>query len=59
MESTADIQQTFASADLLRRGSNRVVFYIGGNHFRVIGKHQFGWSNVHLFIKWIGTHKEY
>jgi len=55
----ADIQQTFASADLLGKGSNRVVFNIGGNHYRVIGKYHFGWSNVHLFIKWIGTHKEY
>ena len=55
----ADIMQTFGSADLLGRGSNRVVFDIGGNNYRMICKYAFGERQVHLFICWIGTHTEY
>ena len=54
-----DIVLTFNSADILGGGSNRVVFNIGGNNYRMICKHHFGKKNVHLFIKWIGTHAEY
>lgn len=54
-----DIQQTFNSADLLGKQSNRVVFDIGGNNYRMIGKYAFGEHQVHLFICWIGTHAEY
>ena len=54
-----DIKDTFASADLLGRGSDRVVFNIGGNNYRIIAKYYFGQEKVHLFIKWIGTHSEY
>lgn len=58
-EAPEDIQATFGSADLLGNGSNRVVFNIGGNNFRMICKYAFGDKNVHLFICWIGTHAEY
>ena len=54
-----DIFCTFPSADLLGRGSNRVVFDIGGNNFRMIGKYAFGENTIHLFVCWIGTHAEY
>lgn len=54
-----DIIATFNSADILGKGSNRVVFNIGGNNYRMICKYVFGYSKVHLFILWIGTHKEY
>jgi len=54
-----DITETFGSADLLGNGSDRVVFDIAGNHFRMICKYHFGVTMVHLFIKWIGTHAEY
>ncbi|MCC6372924.1 MAG: type II toxin-antitoxin system HigB family toxin [Bacteroidia bacterium] len=54
-----DIQATYGSADLLGRGSNRVVFNIGGNNYRMICKYGFGNRVVHLFIMWIGTHAEY
>jgi mRNA interferase HigB len=54
-----DIQATYGSADLLGNGSNRVVFNIGGNNFRMICKYAFGDKYVHLFICWIGTHAEY
>ena len=53
------IKSTFGSADLLGNGSNRVVFNIGGNNFRMICKYHFGDKFVHLFVCWIGTHKEY
>jgi HigB_toxin, RelE-like toxic component of a toxin-antitoxin system len=44
---------------LLGRGSNRVVFDIGGSNYRMICKYAFGEKQVHLFICWIGTHAEY
>ena len=55
----ADIKQTFGSADLLGNGSNRVVFDIAGNNYRMICKYAFGDRQIHLFICWIGTHAEY
>jgi mRNA interferase HigB len=54
-----DIKETFGSADLLGNGSNRVVFDIGGNKYRMICKYAFGNKQVHLFVCWIGTHTEY
>jgi mRNA interferase HigB len=54
-----DIQSSFSSVDLLGKGSNRVVFDIGGNKYRLIAKYAFGDVQVHLFICWIGTHAEY
>ena len=54
-----DIKITFGSADLLANSSNRVVFNIGGNNYRMICKYAFGKKQVHLFICWIGTHTEY
>jgi mRNA interferase HigB len=54
-----EIVMTFNSADILGKGSDRVVFNIGGNNYRLICKYYFGNTRVHLFIKWIGTHAEY
>jgi mRNA interferase HigB len=54
-----EIKSTFNSADILGKDSERVVFNIGGNNYRLICKYHFGNSCVHLFIKWIGTHAEY
>ena len=54
-----DITDTFGSADLLGNGSNRVVFDIAGNNYRMICKYHFGVTKVHLYIKWIGSHSEY
>ena len=55
----SDIQATFSTADLLGAGSNRVVFDIGGNNYRLIAKYAFGEKHVHLFVCWIGTHSQY
>lgn len=54
-----DIKQTFGAADLLGKSSNRVVFDIGGNNYRMICKYHFGDNQVHLFICWLGTHADY
>lgn len=54
-----DIRRTFGSADLLGKGSDRVVFDIGGNNFRMICKYYFSDTMAHLFVCWIGTHAEY
>jgi len=54
-----EIISTFNSADILGRGSDRVVFNIGGNNYRLICKYHFGNTKVHLFVKWISSHAEY
>jgi mRNA interferase HigB len=54
-----DIQQPLGNADLLGNGTNRVVFDIGGNTYRMVCKYYFGISKVRLFVCWIGTHTEY
>lgn len=54
-----DIVYTFCNSDILGNGTDRVVFNIGGNNYRLICKYHFGKSKVHLFIKWIGSHAEY
>ena len=59
LKAPLDILETFGAGDLLGRGSNRVVFDIGGNNYRMICKYAFGERQVHLFICWIGTHAEY
>ena len=58
-KSAADIKKTFGAADLLGKGSSRVVFDVGGNNYRMIGKYMFGDKQVHLFVCWLGTHAEY
>jgi mRNA interferase HigB len=54
-----DIKTTFGSADLLGKGSERVVFDIGGNSYRMICRYKFAKTMIHLSIRWIGTHAEY
>ncbi len=54
-----DIKHTFNTADLLGGSSDRVVFDIAGNNYRMIGNYLFGAKQAHLFICWIGTHAEY
>lgn len=54
-----DIIKSFVYADIIGKGTNRVIFNIGGNKFRCICTYSFGNKFVHLFINWIGTHAEY
>lgn len=58
-EKPVDIVVTFKTADILGNGSERVVFNIGGNKYRMICAYKFGENRVHLFVKWIGTHADY
>lgn len=53
------IIETFNSADIIGKSSNRVVFNISGNNYRMICSYHFGRRMVHLFVCWIGTHTEY
>lgn len=54
-----DIQLKFGAADLLGNGTNRVVFDIGGNRYRIICEYSFGENEVLLFVRWVGTHSHY
>jgi len=60
-----DIVGTFGSnnIDILGsykgKNSNRVVFDIAGNNYRILCYYQFGTKYIRLYIKWIGTHAEY
>ena len=58
-ETPDDIKETFGSADILGKGTRRVVFDIAGNNYRMICKYIFGEKEVQLFVCWIGTHAEY
>lgn len=50
-----DVKQTFNSADYV--GNDRFVFNIKGNDYRLVAMILFAAKKV--FIRWIGTHKEY
>ena len=54
-----DILKTFGATDLLGNGSDRAVFDVGGNNYRMICHYVFGENQAHLFVCWIGTHAEY
>lgn len=58
-EEPNDIISTFNHADILGKGSDRVIFNIAGNNYRMICKYHFGKTKIHLFVKWIGTHAQY
>lgn len=58
-ENIHDCQNTFPSADLLGKGSDRIVFDVGGNHYRIICQYNFGKTMVHLYVNWIDTHDIY
>lgn len=54
-KSPNDIKNTYANASILK--DNRMVFNIKGNSYRLIAK--FNYEKQWIFIKFIGTHKEY
>ncbi len=58
-ETVNDIRKNFPSADPLGKGSDRVVFDVGGNNHRIICEYNFGKTRVHLYVNWIGSHAEY
>jgi len=50
-----DVKKTYPTASVLKR--SRIVFNIKGNDYRLITK--FNFEKQWIFIKFIGTHKEY
>jgi mRNA interferase HigB len=55
-----DVMNTFNSADIINcKNSNRIVFNVGGNKYRLITGYYFGKKLINLYIKFVGTHKEY
>lgn len=53
--SPLDIKMSYKTASFL--DNNRVVFNIGGNRFRLVVK--INYPSQTIFIRFIGTHKEY
>ena len=53
--STADVKRLYATASIVT--ANRIVFNIKGNNYRLVVSVDF--EKGIIWIKWIGTHKEY
>ena len=53
--SPADVKDQYRSASILK--SNRVVFNIAGNKYRLIVRINYHAKTV--FVRFVGTHKEY
>ncbi len=54
-KNSADVKARYASASIVR--AERIVFNIKGNAYRLVVAVDYEHSIV--FIKWLGTHKEY
>ncbi len=54
-ESFNDVRESFDRASAV--GSDRIVFRIRGNHYRLIVRVNYAFSIV--YIKFVGTHAEY
>lgn len=52
---SADVRQTFATASIVN--AERIIFNIKGNDYRLVVAIDFDKSII--WIKWIGTHREY
>ena len=52
---TADVKRSYATASVV--SADRIVFNIKGNDYRLVVAVDFEKSIV--WIKWIGTHKDY
>lgn len=50
-----EVKQTYVNASILK--SNRIVFNIKGNNYRLVAK--FNFEKQWVFIRFIGTHTEY
>jgi len=59
-EKPNDILNTYNSADIIKcKKSNRIVFNVGGNKYRLITGYYFGKKIINLYIKFVGTHNQY
>jgi mRNA interferase HigB len=54
-KSSADVKASYAHASIV--GADRVVFNIKGNAYRLVAAVDYRRATV--FIKWLGTHKQY
>ncbi len=54
-KNSSEVKRSYAHASII--GSDRVVFNIKGNAYRLVVAVDYRRSIV--FIKWLGTHKEY
>jgi len=55
-----DVLKTFNTADIINCAeSNRIVFNVGGNKYRMICGYHFGKTFIQLFIKFVGNHAAY
>jgi len=55
-----DIKKTFNSVDIITcKQSNRLVFNVGGNKYRLITGYYFGHKVINLYVKFVGTHSQY
>jgi mRNA interferase HigB len=54
-KNSSDVKATYAHASIV--GADRVVFNIKGNAYRLVTAMDYRRKTV--FIKWLGTHKEY
>lgn len=52
---SAEVKQSYAAASIV--SSDRLVFNIKGNDYRLVVAIDYGRQIV--FIKWLGTHREY
>jgi mRNA interferase HigB len=54
-KNSSDVKASYSQASIV--GSERVVFNICGNTYRLVAA--IDYRKAIVFIKWIGTHKEY
>ncbi len=57
-----DLVQSFQNSDLItcpKLKQSRIVFNIGNNKYRMICGYIFKVKTTILFVKFVGTHKEY
>lgn len=57
-----DIVRSISNSDLItckKPKLSRIVFNVGNNKYRMICGYHFKQSSCVLFIKFVGTHKEY
>ena len=52
-----DVKSTFGTASIMGRGSDRVVFNIKGNDFRLVVR--IDYVRQIVAIRWLGTHAAY
>jgi len=54
-KSPSDVKRTYSNASILKE--SRIVFNIKGNSYRLVAK--FNFEKQWIFIRFIGSHKEY